>query len=499
MMTGRRDGRLGRRRFLSGASAGLVATLAGCPELGEDASPTPGTEPTATLTTDGRGVHMLTDYYSDAWQTRWDDELVPAFRRETGIDVTVEYLGMGHGRLEHLIEAGDTPDLNTSTFGRIVDAGAIEDVAATTSVVERATARNGELVARPFERNGEFRQVPHGYRVATFLYRTDVYEQLGLDVPTSLAAVVANARAIDESDLAVRGYGLAGTVAGKSTAEFQTYLAQMGQPPLGLRWADPDERRELVVQFPEAAVTALLSFFESLAQYSPEPTALGWPESFQYWLAGGRVDGADREETPRIAQQFHVNNWPAGLAARQALRDGDQSASAVVERTGVAPLPSWSAGGVDRGDSWLFQPALEGYHVFATGENPTGAREWLTWLYGNSAERTAGQYAPEPTRLLPAYDGVLSRDAYRTIDLFREWPRLLDQLEFVRNTVVADHYGNVPEADLDDPVAMAVGRRPFYGEMIHRVVTGADSPKAAYEWGREQLTDELVAARERLR
>lgn len=418
---------------------------------------------------------MLTGYNSIEWESLWDD-LAPAFESESGLDVDVEssssenYLGL---RLRH----DDPPDVGTATFGEVAPWRSERPLEPTTEVVSAARELNGGFVVEPYTDGRDYWQVPHGYQAATLTYRTDVYERLGLDVPTSFRGVVENAQAIDDADVDIRGYGLPARKTGKSVDEFQAYLARAGVSPVGLRWADPDAREELEVHFPETEVTAVLGLLEELSAYSPEPTRISWPQSVERWVGG------------RVAQQLHLNVGPAPGAA-------PPGATGAAENTGIAPLPYWEAGGIGRADSWAYEPTLSGHFVFSDGDSASGALAWLEWLYADDAERAARLFTPRPTRLLPAYDGIVEKDTYRTAPAFEENPRLLEQADYVRETIVGDHYGNVPESDLSDPVVAVVGVLGFYGEMVNLVVTGRNTPQEAYEWGLGRLETRLREARQ---
>lgn len=471
---------LTRREWLALVGAGSAAGLAGCTGGGGGggtATPTPTPDPTQMPP-----VHILTDYNNEAWQARWEDDLLPTFTEETGIQTNIEYSGMSgqqENRLATLVQAGDPPDINTSTFDQVADLWAADSLETVTDVVEQVESVAGEAMAAPFTQNGDTWEVTHGIYTGTFHYRQDVYDQLGLEVPETFQELLENARIIDESDMDVRGYGLAGRKVGKSQDEFQTYLAHMGVSPIGLRWADPDAREELEIHFPEEEVVALLEFFQDLSQYSPDPTGLGWASSIQNYIGG------------QFAQQYHLNNWPVGIA-------GAAGVTPIAENTGVAPLPTWEEGGAGIDDIWLYEPTPDGHHVFSGGTNVPGAKELLTWLYGDSIERTAGMYAMEPTRFLPAYSDVLGSDAYQSFSHWEDWPSHLEQLEYVQNTIVADHYGNVPESDLStSAVSVYVTRQWFYGEMINLVVTDSMSPQEAYEWGLGRLETRVQEGRSR--
>jgi multiple sugar transport system substrate-binding protein len=430
------------------------------------------------------GVFMLTDYNNEAWQSQWND-LSSSFTEETDIGTKVEYSGMSgeqENRLATLIQSGSPPDVNTSTFDQVADVWSTGGLATTNDVVEAAESANGELLSTPLTVDGDIWQVSHGYYVSNFHYREDVYEELGLDVPSTFQEVLENARVIDESSLDIRGYGLGGKKVGKSQDEFQVYLAQMGVSSIGLRWVDADAQNELEVWWPEEEITTLLQFFKDISEYSPDPTAIGWSSSISNYLGG------------QFAQQYHLNHWPAGIAAASDIPE-------VAYNTKTRALPYWGEGNVSKGDSWLFEPTPDGHHIFAGGDNTPGARRWMEFLYGSSLERTAGLYAAEPTRFLPVYADILDSDTFQGLDFWSQGQnqQLLDELVKVQNVQRAEHYGQVAEADLNDPVALYVTRQWFYGEMINRVITGTDTVQEAYEWGRGRLETRLQEGRNRFR
>jgi multiple sugar transport system substrate-binding protein len=473
-----------RRRVLQGTGAGAAAMLAGClggggGGGGDGNGGSGGADPTELP-----DVFMLTDYNNEPWQAQWGN-LSSSFTEETDIGTNIEYSGMSgdqENRLATLIQSGNPPDVNTSTFDQVADVWSTDGLATTNGVVETAESTNGDLIASPLTVDGDIWQVPHGYYTSTFNYREDVYEELGLSVPTSFQGLIDNSRAIDNSNIDIRGYGLAGAKVGKSQDEFQSYLAHMGVSDIGLRWVDPDARNELEVWWPEEEVTTLLDFFNQLSEYSPDPTSLGWSSSISNYLGG------------QFAQQYHLNTWPAGIAAASDIPE-------VAYNTGVAPLPYWEEGGASQGDSWLFNPTVDGHHIFAGGDNTPGARQWLEYIYGDSLERTAGIYAAEPTRFIPIYEDILGSDTFSGLDFWEqgENQKLLDQLKYTQDTIIGDHYGQVPESDLNDPVAVYVTRQWFYGEMINRVITGTDTVQEAYEWGLGRLETRLEEGRNRFR
>jgi len=495
---------LSRRRWLALTGAGTVAGLAGCTgggdggggggdggdggdggsdgggggdggdggDGGNDGTPDPAELPE---------VHVLTDYNNEAWQTQWEEELIPGFTEETDIDVRIEYSGMSgsqENRLATLVQSGDPPGMNTSTFDQVADLWASEQLAETTDVVDQVESIAGDLIASPLTQDGKLWQVPHGYYTSVFHYRQDVYDELGLEVPESIEGMIENARIIDESDLDIRGYGLAGKKTGKAQDELQVFLSNMGTSGIGVRWKDGETGGELEIHYPEEEVTQLLEYFQQLAEYSPDPTGIGWAESLGDWAGG------------RFAQQYNLNMWPAGVAAGAGVDE-------IAKNTGVAPLPRWKAGDISKEDNWQFEPTPDGHHVFAESDNPVGTKRFLEYVYGDDISRTAGLYEAEPTRFLPIYGDVLDSDAYRSYDYWEDYPSHLEGLEFCQNTIIADYYGNVEESNFNaSPVALYVTRFFFPAEMINMVATGS-SPQEAYEYGLGKLEQRFQEGQDR--
>ncbi|MBZ6495240.1 ABC transporter substrate-binding protein [Natrinema longum] len=460
-----------RRRVLAGAGAGITGVVAGC------------------LGGSGGGddeVHFITDYYNDSWEPLWGD-LESEFEDETDTSLNIEEGGMSgtqEGRLAQLIQAGEPPDANTSTFDQVADIWETGQLETVNDVVSSIEEVNGEINTEAFLGEGDdIYQIPHGLYVSNFQYRADIYEQLGLDEPETFQDVLDNAQVIDESDeVDARGYGLAGMPTGKSQDEFLVLLSSAGVSGIGLRWSDPDAREELEVYFPEEEVTMVLQYMKDLAEYSPDPTSIGWAESLSQWVQG------------QYAQCYHLNAWPVGVTALTAEAQDNDALRGLAEATQVRAYPTW--GEIDKDDNWLSAPAPDGYHVFSNGTNTAGAKEWFEWLYADSMERTVSFYEADPGRFLPTYSDVLGSDAFQNQDIFQAHPHLLEKLEYCQNEIWGNHYGSVDEANISSPESLYMQRQWFYGEMVNRVVTESMTIQEAYEWGRGELEDAFAAAQE---
>ena len=432
-------------------------------------------------------VHFITDYYTGPWESLWD-ELESEFTDETDIPMNIEEGGMSgtqEGRLSQLIQAGNPPDANTSTFDQVADIWETDQLETVNDVVGSIEEVNGEINTDAFLGEGdELYQIPHGLYVSNFQYRSDVYDALGLEEPETFNDVLENAQAIDESDEYpdMRGYGLAGAPTGKSQDELLVLLASAGVSGIGLRWSDPDAREELEVWWPEDTVTEVLEYVKDLSEYSPDPTDIGWSSSLSSWVQGN------------YGQCYHLNCWPIGVTAQQAEADDNDGLRAVAENTEVIPYPMLD--GVDPDENWLSSPAPDGYHIFAGGERPGDAKEWFEWLYADSMERTVSFYETDPGRFLPTYSDVIGSDEFQNQDIFEAHPHLLEKLEYVQDEIWGNHYGSVDEANTSSPESLYMQRQWFYGEMVNRVVTDSDSVQEAYEWGSEQLEEAFSEAQD---
>ena len=464
--------------------AGAAAGLAGCFDGGGGGNNGNGSEDPTELPP----VHMLTDFNNDAWQTKWDENLVPTFQEETDIEVDMEYAGFSGGgqeeRLATLIQSGDPPALSEATMEQVADIWAAGRLAPTTDAVNEIKQTAGDLTSNLFQgADGDNFMFPHGYYCSNFNYRKDVYEELGLEVPESFQALLDNAKAIDESDMDIRGFGLSATKGGKGQDEYQVFLANMGVGELRIKDGTmEDDVPEAELWFPKEEMVELLNFQKELAQYSPDPASIGWGESLGDWAAG------------RFAQQYNLNMWPGGVAA--GVDD------TIAENTGVAPLPRWKEGGVDRTTSRMSNPTPDGHFPYKNADNTPGAFEWMKWLYGDTMERTARMYETEPTRFISIYEDVITSDAYQNYDVWSEFPNLLEGMEYIQNTIVPDYYNNVEEAQLIGykvPEARYYYRFFFIGEMANQVVVGGRDPEAAYEEAKDQAEQRLQEGKDKVR
>lgn len=498
------EGDLPRRRFLT-AGAATTAVLAGCTGGGGETTTTGGgMETTAaggTETTDGGGmkttdgggmetptpseyiepgntgeeIHILTDYSNEAWQAVWEEDLVPAFEGDLGLNFEAEFTGFsgtGEQRLTTLIQAGNPPESFTAGITSVGDLLSQGQLAKTDHVTDYLVERSGDLVGTQYKYFGEGYVVPHGKYTGAWQYRTDILERLGLEIPETLDGILDNAKAIDEADeVEARGVIVPAQKTGKAETWMWTML--LGHGSHMFRWKDEGTMEEAEVWFPKEDVVPALEYARELAQYSVDPSSADWGSTLSFW-AGGRA-----------AMQYHLNAWPAGVAAQAGN-------TAVAENTTITPIPNREgreafARGV---------PGFDGHPTLTIADNVPGWFTALRYMYGDP-ERAAKYYAAEPTRFIPAYADIMDTDAYRSAEIFREVPNLLDLNLYARDEIAPR--GVSSETLAVTPATTYVRRFWIKAEMMNQVVVAGRDPEKAWEDAHERHEKRLAEGKKKYR
>lgn len=131
------------------------------------------------------------------------DEVGKAFKKKTGAEIDVEYVQWAdaHDRFVTSIAGGTTPDVaetGTTWTAEFADAGAllpIGDKVADAGLGEDLV--DGLVESGTYD--GELYGMPWYAGVRSLIYRSDVFEELGLDAPTTWDEIVAAGEAIKEA------------------------------------------------------------------------------------------------------------------------------------------------------------------------------------------------------------------------------------------------------------------------------------------------------------
>lgn len=200
-----------------------------------------------------------------------------------------------------------------------------------------------------FSEDGTLTSIPLMGNLQIFIYRTDVYDQLGLEVPTIWDEVLDNAEAVVDNDAARYGFvmrtqGVAGSP--QITYDFSGILYGLG----GSFFTEPGTDWTPALDSPEAIEAATL--LRDLAATGPEETqTIGQAEAIAAMLAG------DSAQLDTVA---------AGASAMN-----DESSSNIVGNVGFAPLP----GGASPTGTWNL-----GIPADLPDDRQSAALDFISWV-----------------------------------------------------------------------------------------------------------------------
>jgi sorbitol/mannitol transport system substrate-binding protein len=255
--------------------------------------------------------------------------------------------------------------------------------------------------------------VPFSGESAFTLYRTDVFEQAGLEMPTapSWAFIKQAAAAISRKRDDVYGICLRGKPGWGENMAILTAMANAH----GGRWFDMDWRPQLDS---EAWATALHDYVSLLNAYGPaDATANGFSETLALFQAGKCAIWIDAT----VAASFVIN----------------PRESRVADSTGFALAPGT---GLGKRSNWLWSWALA---IPATSRHQDAARLFVAWA-------TSREY----TELVANTDGWANVPPGTRMSLYKN-PAYLDAAPFAEMTLAS-----IQASDPDKP---SVDEVPYRG------------------------------------
>lgn len=307
-----------RTRIAAVATAAAVATtLAACSDGGADGG----------ALGSGDSVTIITS------QAPWNpayDAVIAAYEEETGVSVDVRAFPNDEVKTQMLNDAQsgnnafDVYQVNEVDMAQFNANGLLlplQDVDAEFALdpeiftYDNLPYWNTETEA--FTEDGTLTSVPLMGNLQIFIYRTDIYSDLGLEVPTTWQGVLENAEAVVENDAARYGFvmrtqGVAGSP--QITYDFSGILYGLG----GSFFTEPGTDWTPAVDSSEAIEAATM--LRDLAATGPEESqTVGQAEAIATMLAG------DSAQLDTVA---------AGASAMN-----DESSSNVVGNVAFAPLP----------------------------------------------------------------------------------------------------------------------------------------------------------------
>ena len=209
------------------------------------------------------------------------EELAADFKAKTGITVAVipvteSDLGT---RATAAFAAGDLPDVIYHTLQYALpwsEAGILDTEAATEVIDElgRQTFAPGALSMAAYE--GDIASVPLDGWTQMILYRADLFEEKGLEAPTTYANVVAAIEALHNPPDT-----FAFVAATKVDENFMSQVLEHVFLANGVSPVGPDGFKPLEV----GPTTEVLEFYKAIADASP-PGELYWKQSRELYFAG---------------------------------------------------------------------------------------------------------------------------------------------------------------------------------------------------------------------
>ncbi|MGF3056774.1 ABC transporter substrate-binding protein [Microbacterium sp. YY-01] len=298
-------------------------------------------------------------------------KIAAEYERETGIKITLKeypFDGLRTQQINDVRNQSHTFDLYQiaeADTGRFYEDGWVQKL---TDVDENFTwpenvisfAGIGEWNAdkRLTEEGGTPYALPIMGIVQEFMYRTDVYDKLGLDVPTTWDEVIANGKAA--MDAGEVDYGYVVRLKGESF-DFTTYLHAMGGD-----WYTEDW--EPALDTPEAKKA--LELFTELTELGPDaPQTMGQAEATAVMQGGTALQG--------------------NLVSSVATALEDENESSVVGKIGYALMP----GQTPHSGAWAL-----GIPAGLPEARTQAAYDFLTWITGKEAQQAWTEFGGVPVR-----------------------------------------------------------------------------------------------------
>jgi multiple sugar transport system substrate-binding protein len=374
------EGRPGRRdvlKFALGAAASIPA-LAACG--GGDGGPLGG----------GSGGELVVPINTSPWLPAFR-ALAAQYRQESGVSVTLRefpYDGLKTAMTNAIQGGSNTFDLyllDEPWTGQFYQNGWVRPL----SEIDSGYAWDQEIIdydllprwdpqSRTATGTGAVMGLPVNGNVNLFVYRKDIYDELGLAVPRTMDEVVANAERARGSGKIEYGYAVRAqsTSTGQSiTFEFMPLLRGYGTD-----WYTPDWKSD--VNSP-AGIAAMEMFRRLVALGPPQPQTIGQAEVIAAMQSGR-------------ALQCHV-------VAAAAPQLEDPAKSTVAGKIGYAVMP---AGGTGRpaptSGTWTMTVPAG-----LPADRAQAAYRFITWVLSRQSQLAFSNNGGIPTR----------RDAYAEQDL----------------------------------------------------------------------------------
>lgn len=403
-MTHRRYTRRSLSRMAAGVAALIVGTtaLVACTSSNDGQQPSTSAGASGTSSAAAKPVTLVVPTSQAPWNPAYA-KLVEEYQKETGNTVDLrpfpnpdvktqevnDVQGQQHMFDVYQINESDIAQFNANGWLQPftdIDPGYAPDP----KIYSYSNISRWNNTKQVFSADGAITSAPLLGNVDIFIYRKDIYQKLGLQIPTTWDEVISNGKAIKAANAAK--YGGVFRTQGQPGAfavgyEFQALLNSAGATFFknqGTDWTPTADS-------PEAIKAA--TWLRALAQLGPDATAtIGQAQVIAAMQSG------DAAQTYAVA------------AAAAQLEDPNNSA--VVGKIGYAPLPKAADGSSSSATGlWVL-----GIPAGLSAERAKAALDYITWMTSKGAMTLFAQSGGIPTRS-DAYDVPgLSPAAKETLD-----------------------------------------------------------------------------------
>ena len=366
--------------------------------------------------------------------------LAPKFTELTGATVKVEILDYGSLLTKTTADfIGDTKGYDLVTMD-IVWAGAYAENKYSVDLTDWVARDAAELALDDIypvlleslgQYDGRYVAYPFAGYANVLAYRTDLFEAAGLDVPTTMEELVADAKTLTKPDANQYGFVANGQMGAAVAQDWMQYNSQMGGSILG---ADG-----LPALNSPANVASLAVYQQLFADTAP-------PGAIEY-------DWGGREESFRQGIAAMMQTWSVGAPAYS-----DPAVSNIVGKVAIAPAPV--AEGVE--PSYGIGGWGMAINADIDASQQEAAWEFIKWLTSPEIHKEFNMMGA----------GSFMRKSQMTD------PDLLAKFDFL--PVVAETYEN-GNGDYRPRIPQYPEIQDLLGKAVNSVLAGAAEPQAALD------------------
>lgn len=356
----------------------------------------------ADLTGTTLAISTITDPFIDSMERS-----VPAFEEATSADITIE--GFGYDAL-HDRQLLDCTQANGATdilvidgiwMGEFVEAGCLDPLEDRIAADEEVFAWEDFTPTGAAQASWEGTRycAPVGIYYGLLFYRTDLFEQAGLEVPTTLDELKAAAETFTNNPDFPGVYGYAmnnqrGSAAGQQY--FEWIFSAGGSPWASNVLGAEDPYADLTPTMNDAASVNLVQFFHDMTAYGPPGVeSFAWDER-----ATGFANGS-------LAM---INDWSV-----RAQIANDPSTSQIAGKFAAALMPhAEGAETVSPVGGWVMC-------MNAHGEQKEAAWDFIRWFSSPEVHRSYVLDGGPPSRISAMQDPEIQEALPWTVQLNEAW------------------------------------------------------------------------------